>query len=70
MANFEDFRKVDAFCLLKTKLILHRLLSATSTALLAPSIALLAVCYSVVIHGHSVVILLQVEFTSGLLVVV
>ena len=32
MSNFANFRTVDVFCLLKTKLILYRLLSATATA--------------------------------------
>jgi len=31
MANFKNCRTVDAFCLLKTKLIFRRLLSATAT---------------------------------------
>ena len=65
LAHIVIFRRVDAFCLLKTKLILHRLLSATATA--TAFFASIAVWYSVVIQlsfgGHSVVIqLIRVLF--------
>ena len=69
MVHFKNCHTVDAFCLLKTKLILHLLLCATATAteLFAPSIALLAVFYSVVIRLFYMFIYLGVFLFRGIL---